>query len=461
MDITAKNMPTRNTAVYNKLAALFDEGTFAEFDAYQSLSDTLAGVVCGYGSVDCQLVFAFAQDEETEKGAMDTVSANKIAALYEKAIRCGAPVVGIYASAGSKITEGTSAASALGKLMKAMSRASGIIPQIAVIDGNCSGLAASAAAMSDVIIASKNAKYYVNPPIVLRKAGVEGAGSVESAAKSGIIDIVCDSTEEAVLTARKVLSLLPQNNNTGSVYAGEDDPERDSAAIADAKDAREILSAVCDSGSFVEFKKDCGSAVIGLAPIGSLVAGVVATDGGNITSADARKIASFVSFCDSFCIPVVTFVNSTGVEACDESAPIATDLAKLAMAYGSSDCAKITVITGKAYGAAFTVLGSKSLGADLVLARESAEISIMAPDAAVQFLFGEEIKADANPAEHRKELTEKWIESNASALGAAKNGDVDLIVSDAELRARVASALQMLWTTGDGSILKKHSKLPF
>jgi len=459
MDITAKNMPKRSDAVYEKITALFDEGTFAELDAYQSLGNDLAGVVCGYGSVDCQLVFAFAQDTDMQNGAIDSVSAAKISSLYEKAIRCGAPVVGIYASSGSKITEGITAASALGKVLKTMSRASGIVPQIAVIDGNCSRLAACAVSMSDVVIASKDAKFYVNPPVVLRAAGVTDAGSIESAAKNGVIDIVCDNSALAVAKAKEIITLLPQNNNTGSVYAGSDDPERDSAAIADAKDARELVNIVCDTNYFVELKKDCGTAVTGIAPIGSLVAGIVATNGDALTSADARKIASLVSLCDSFSIPVVTFVNSTGIDVSAENA--ASEIAKLAMAYGSSDCAKITVVTGKAYGAAFTVLGSKSLGADLVLALENAEISVMAPDSAVQFLFADEIKGSEDPKAKRAQLTEKWLTENASALSAAKCGEVDLVVSDAELRARVASALQMLWTPGDGNILKKHSKLPF
>lgn len=459
MDITAKNMPQRNSAVLEKISALFDEGTFAELDAYQSLGDDLAGVVCGYGSVDCQLVFAFAQDTDVKSGALDTISASKISALYEKAMRCGAPVVGIYASSGSKISQGITAASALGKLLKTMSKASGIIPQIAVIDGNCSGLAACAVSVCDVVIASKDAKFYVNPPVALRAAGIADAGSIESAAKNGVIDIVCDNSDLAIAKAKEIISLLPQNNNTGSVYAGSDDPNRDSGAIADAKDARELINIVCDTDYFIELKKDCATAITGIAPIGSLVAGIVATDGGAITAADARKIASLVSLCDSFSIPVVTFVNSTGIDISAENA--ASDIAKLAMAYGSSDCAKITVITGKAYGASFTLLGSKSLGADLVIARENAEISIMAPDSAVQFLFADEIKASDDPKGKRAEITEKWLVENASALAAAKCGEVDLIVSDAELRARVASALQMLWTPGDGNILKKHSKLPF
>lgn len=459
MDITAKNMPQRNGAVYEKITALFDEGTFAELDAYQSLGNDLASVVCGYGSVDCQLVFAFAQDTDMQNGALDSVSASKIASLYEKAIRCGAPVVGIYASSGSKITEGITAASALGKVLKTMSRASGIVPQIAVIDGTCSGLATCAVSICDVVIASKDAKFYVNPPVVLRAAGVENAGSIENAAKGGVIDIVCDDSASAVAKAKQIVTLLPQNNNTGSVYAGSDDPERDSEAIANASDARELVNIVCDTDYFVEFKKDCGKAVTGIAPIGSLVAGIVATNGDALTADDARKISSLVSLCDSFSIPVVTFVNSTGIDVSAENA--ASEIAKLAMAYGSSDCAKITVITGKAYGAAFTVLGSKSLGADLVIARESAEISIMAPDSAVQFLFADDIKADGDPKAKRAELTEKWLTENASALAAAKCGEVDLVVADAEIRARVASALQMLWTPGDGNILKKHSKLPF
>ena len=103
----------------------------------------------------------------------------------------------------------------------------------------------------------------------------------------------------------------------------------------------------------------------------------------------------------------------------------------------SASARKVTVITGEAYGTAYSVLGSKALGADFVLALDRAKISPMNPVSAVEFLgeVYDESKVD--------EIAAKWADENASPLEAAKKGYVDDIIEASELRARVASALEM------------------
>ena len=85
----------------------------------------------------------------------------------------------------------------------------------------------------------------------------------------------------------------------------------------------------------------------------------------------------------------------------------------------------------------------------------------MAPDAAVQFVYGEEIKAAEDSVAKRKELTEKWNSENACAEAAASKGDIDDVVSYELARAKIISAFMMLWAKADGKVLKKHTKLPF
>ena len=97
------------------LAALFDADTFVELGAftkrkfceYQGLEhdEELEGVICGYGALDGRLVYAFAQDSARMKGALDENHAKKICALYDLALRNGAPVVGIFDCAGADIFE--------------------------------------------------------------------------------------------------------------------------------------------------------------------------------------------------------------------------------------------------------------------------------------------------------------------------------------------------------------------
>lgn len=456
---------TREGSAYEKLSLLFDEGTFVELGAYLA-GKTYAGVVCGYGAVDGALTFAFAQAYDREKGAFGALESRKMTELYDQAKKCGAPVIGIFASAGAKIEEGSTALAAFGSLLKKISEVSGVVPQIAVIDGVCAGLSATAASMFDLVIAAEDAKFYICPPSVQKNAGVADAGSIQTAAANGIVDIVCPDSDSALAKARELVASIPQNNRAGLTYieAG-DDMNRATPELATATDAKEILASIADNGVYTLLKESCAPEVaIAIASLGSMTAGVVVNNrGAALTPKAARKIAQFITFCDNFSIPMVTLVNTTGIDASvdAENAPDAPEYARLAAAYAGATCAKVTAVIGKAYGAAFTLLGSRSVGADVVLASSTAEISVMEPDAAVQFLYGDEIKASDDPVTVRAEKKKMWVSEMASAQAAARAGEVDDVVAPDELRARIISACMMLWSKAEGDIRRKHSKLPF
>ena len=131
-------MDNKTTVGSDNIRSLFDAGTFVEIGAYvrSAMSeDTLDGLICGYGSIGGKLTFAFAQDMDRMKGALDEPGAKKLRALYDMALKNGAPVVGLFASAGAVVYDGTAALDAYGTWMRVVSDASGIVPQIAVICG--------------------------------------------------------------------------------------------------------------------------------------------------------------------------------------------------------------------------------------------------------------------------------------------------------------------------------------
>ncbi len=465
MGMDTKNTPSRDGTAHQKLAQLFDAGTLVELGAYVGDSE-YAGVVCGYGAVNDALTFAFAQDYSRNKGAIGEAEAKKIISLYELAKKNGAPVIGIFASAGAKVTEGNKTLAAFGQVLAKMTDASGIIPQIAVIDGVCAGLSAAAASLCDLVVASEGGKFYITPPSVLKSQGDADAGSIAEAAADGLIDVICPDADSAVAKAREIVAMLPQNNCQGLAFVeAGDDLNRPTPDAANAPDTAALIAMMADNGKFTELKHDnAPEAITALASVGAMTAGIVANaDGAPLTPGAARKIASFISFCDNFSIPVISLVNTCGIQLSKtaESAPYASELARLASAYAAATCPKVTAVVGKAYGAAFTLMGSKSIGADLVLALPGAEISIMEPDAAVQFIYGDEIKAAADPAALRQAKKDAWINGEGSVEAAAKAGEVDDIVEPAELRARIISACMMLWSKADGEIRRKHSKLPF
>ena len=438
-------MERTQTKGNHKIALLFDAGTFVETGAYikrAGCAEEYEGVICGYGSVDGKLTFAFVQDGDRMKGAFDATGAKKITALYKMAISAGAPVIGVFDSAGALVPEGSGVLSAYGQLLADISAASGVIPQISVISGSCTGLCAVAAGMFDVKLTVDSAKVYLT---------TEDDETPDA-------DVVCKSEDEAFAAARKLIVTLPSNNMDVACTTCADAAER--AIVADETDTCALISDICDAGSTVVLGEQYKDGMLtALATIGGVTVGIVATDraqnGGKLTHKGARRAAKLVNMCDSFGIPVLTLVDSEGIApkctACGVKA-----YGALSGAYASASCAKVTVVTGNAYGAAFTLLGSRAQGADLALALPESCISVMDPAAAVAFMYNDQITAEKS----RAEVEAEYKATKASAVAAAEKGDIDDIIPAEELRARICAALYMLQGKADGTPGRKHANLP-
>ena len=63
----------------------------------------------------------------------DRAHAEKIAEIYRLAIENGAPVMGIFDSAGAYLPEGIRALAGYSKVMNCAAKASGVIPQLSLI----------------------------------------------------------------------------------------------------------------------------------------------------------------------------------------------------------------------------------------------------------------------------------------------------------------------------------------
>lgn len=442
------------------IAALFDSGTFVETGAYMKRANgDMTGVVCGYGAIDGKLVYAFAQDSDRKKGAFDALQAGKIAMLYEMAMKNGAPVVGMFDSVGAVVCDGASAMSAYGKLLSVVSGASGVIPQIAVISGVCTGMAATVASMFDLTVTVKDQSLLsVNAPFIVGK----DVGSVDSVAQNGLSSIVAENEADANAKVARLIAMLPSNNAEGVMSEEITDDINRVVDVTD-KSSKEIVEAIADAEQFVEIGAEYAPEMLtGLISIGGVTCGVVANNkaekSGVITVDGAKKAAKLIGFCDSLSIPVITLTDSVGVEISKaaEDAALAAQLGKLAMAYATADTAKITVVTGKAYGAAFTLMGSKALGADMVYALPESEISVMDPASAVAFLWNDRITEKTT----RKDLEAEWKKTQASAEAAAADGSIDDVIAPAQLRQRICAAVYMLMMKNGGVPTRKHCNLP-
>ena len=421
----------------DSLSRLFDNGNYTEIGAHitrHADDSTPEGVVCGYGPIDGRLVFAFSQDASSLGGAFDSRSAKKIGNLYELALKSGAPVVGIFGCGGSVITEGSSLLSGLGKLFSCISLASGEIPQVALVNGACTGSLAVAASMFDLTVTVKGSE------LAFGSAFATEADS-SLAAENGVAAIEAENEAEGFAKLRSLISALPDSAECGPAFADETDLNRPTG-IADATDAKALIAAISDNSTFIElYEKLGGGITVGFAPLAGRYVGVVAAFG-EISAAGAKKATEFVSFCSTFSLPIVTLINSEGFEvsAKAEKEGIARAIAELAGAYRMSAGTKLSAVVGSACGAILPAIGTREGASDVSFALDSAIIAPMTPAKTVAFLMNDKITAEKS----REQLEAEWAKTEASAEKAAVNGDIDFIVTLDELRPRLCSALLML-----------------
>ena len=144
---------TSSAKGFGYLSKFFDDGIFTEIGALAKSSDTYAEAVAAHGTVNGVGIYAYAQNADFAGGAMSKAQAAKIKKLYDLALKTGEPVVTFYDSIGGRLSEGVDLLAAYGDVMKYSSNLSGVVPQIAVICGNCFGAQALIAACADIVIA--------------------------------------------------------------------------------------------------------------------------------------------------------------------------------------------------------------------------------------------------------------------------------------------------------------------
>ena len=429
------------------------------------------GVITGYGVIDGNLVYVYSQDASVLNGTVGEMHAKKISALYDLAMKTGAPVIGLVDCAGMRLQEATDALEAFGGIYLKQTMASGMIPQITAVFGTCGGGMAVVPALTDfTFIESKKGKMFVNSPNALDGNYTEKCDTASAEFQSketGLIDAV-ESEEEILAEIRQLIGLLPSNfEDNDSFEECTDDLNRACEDIAAcAGDTSLALSRIADNGIFFETKRDYGKDVVtGFLRVNGMTVGAVANrtevydaEGkkaeefdGTLSARGARKAAGFVKFCDAFEIPVLTLTNVTGFKAtlCNEKM-MAKSVGEMVHAFASATVPKVNVVIGKAFGSAYVTMNSKAVGADMVYAWPDAEIGMMDANQAAKIMY-----ADADAATIREKAAE-YKNLQSSPLSAAKRGYVDTIIEAADTRKYVIGAFEMLFTKREDRPVKKH-----
>ena len=476
-----------------RLAFLFDEGSFEEIDPFVTHRCTDFGmaeqkflgdsVVIGYGKVNGRLVFAFSQDFTVLGGSLSEVASNKICKAMDLAATTGIPFVGILDSGGARIQEGADSLKAYGEIFTRNTIYSGTIPQISVIVGPTAGGAVYSPAITDFVFMVKGIgqSYITGPEVVKTVTGEEISleelgGAMVNATKSGNAHFAVDTEQECFQLVRKLLSFLPQSYQELPPFEDTgDNPQRTDEELlhivpdspVKPYDMKRVITKVVDNGDFLEVHhRFARNFIVGFARIGGHSAGILAQQPlhlAGVLDIDASDKASrFVRFCDCFNIPLVTFVDVPGyMPGTDqEFRGIIRHGAKLLFAYSEATVPKISVITRKAYGGAYIAMSSKGLRGDICYAWPTAEIAVMGPEGATNIIYRAEIAKSEKPEETREKLIQEYRDKFANPYVAAARGYIDDVIDPRETRPKIIKALEMLKNKKVINPPKKHSNIP-
>jgi acetyl-CoA/propionyl-CoA carboxylase carboxyl transferase subunit len=465
--MTASEVGQDHRSPLVRLSRLLDKGFTPITDSDEST------VMAARGCINGDPVVTYCTDGSRMGGSLGLDDARRIVAAIDTARHEGLPVVGLWHSGGAKLAEGVRSMHGVGQVFAAMTRASGVIPQVSVILGPAAGAAAYGPALTDVVIMAPQGKLFITGPQVVQsvtgeKIDMEGLGGAEAHSKrSGVAHVVTTSEEEAMRRARRITGLLARRGriDVEHVTAGRDLMALLPESRRRAYDVRPIVAELLDAQEYDELSPRWARNIsTGLGRIGGGTVGVVANNplyrGGCLDSLSAEKAARFVRMCNAFGIPLLVLVDVPGYlpGVREEWGGVVRRGAKLLHAFAEAVVPRVTVVLRKAYGGAYIAMNSRSLGATAVYAWPGSEVAVMGAPAAVDVLYRRRLAAAVTGSE-RDALRLELIDEHSRTAGGIDRGlelgVVDAVIEPCETRPRVAAAL-----ASSNGVRGNHGNIP-
>ena len=400
----------------------------------------------------------------------------KLASGAKAAFDHRVPLVVHLNSTGAPPDSGVEALHGWGSAAKELTRCSGVVPTVICVHQTALAGSALLLGLVDFVIMVKDSYTYVSGPRMVQEfTGVPVdqetlGGSGKHAQTSGVASFVVPDGEAADELIEELLSLIPGDSSSLPQQLPTNDPTNRQLhgiekAIPESTtgsyDVRDILREVFDDGILTEIRKEWATNLVtAFATIGSNAVGVVANQpqslAGTLDIAASQKGARFVSFCDAFNIPIVTFVDTPGFQPGKdlEWRGMIRHGAQLAFAYAQATVPRICVTLRKSYGGAYIVMDSKYMGNDLSISWPSAEIAVMGAKGAVEILHR---KASDD---ERENLEAEYVQRLLNPYIAAERGSVDMVINPAATREKVFAALQPLLTKREKLQKRHHDNTP-
>jgi len=474
-----------------RINKLLDPGSFEELDLlrrpYESgypgeETGKGDGVVTGFGTISGRPVTVWSQDATVMGGTVGTVHARKITMIMENALQARTPIVGIFDSEGIRAHDAVQYPDFYSPASMAyfQTLASGVIPKISLVMGQCTSEMSIVANLSDFVFMVRNTSFmHLAPP----PAGIDGqtlGDAWKVQAKVGPCDVLADNEEDCLAKCRQLISLLPSNNLEMPPRADTgDDPHRREEEILDVVPLNtakpfsmyKLISLIIDKGELFEIKRNFAQNLItGFARLDGHPVGLLASNpqfkGGCMNLDAADKMSRFVRFCDAFNIPLIWVADSPAflpaVE--EERRGLIRHGSRMLMANSEATVPRITIAVRKHFGGGRLSFPGPFLGSDVSIAWPTVEPGLMSAEGAVGIMYRKELSAIKDEAA-RKEKESARIEEVKWCLDMLVRESNEKIIDPRDTRPFLIDALKWLRNRQDALLAdqdlppKKHENI--
>ena len=457
--------------VRERIEKLLDPDTFDEVGllVHSDLPDAedqtpADGKVCGFGRIDGRLVFVGGDDVTVKAGAGGRMGVKKAHKWDGIAAQQGYPLIHLGDAGGARLPDIMGSAGMMSMTYPIQGEARDRrVPLIATIMGECYGGPSWIAAISDIVIQVKEKGIMaVAAPRILEVATKEISTPEElggwelHARKTGQVDLFAEDEEDCLRLVRHTLSYFPNNCDEAPPVKPCDIPPDERAEILydvvpsspkRGYDMHNAIKIIFDPDSMLELKPYYdGSLITCLARLDGHVVGVLANNpmvnAGAMGPGACEKGTAFLCLCDSFNMPLV-FLHDTpgflvGKAAEDQKMPL--KIMQFIQALQKSTVPRMSVVMRKSYGMAHCNMSGGGMGSDMLMAWPTADVSFMAPDVAVNVVFGGKMKGMEMTEELKKQFYDELVRGS-EPWKAAGLGFIDKIIDPADTRKELIRAL--------------------
>ncbi len=478
-DAVARRRKTKQRTARENVEDLCDPGSFAEYGSLvlaarrkkHSVEELTKrtpadGLIAGLGRVNGNLFddenarcVIMSYDYTVLAGTQGKMNHKKKDRMFELAEKWRLPIVFFAEGGGGRPgdTDIPFSANLHTPAFNLFAKLSGLAPIVGITSGRCFAGNAVILGCCDVIIATANSTIGMGGPAMIEGGGLgvfrpEEVGPVSVQSPNGVIDVVVEDEEEAVVVAKQYLSYFQ-----GPVEDWECPDQRLlRRAIPEDRlriyDVRTVIETMADTGSVLELRKEFGLGMVtALVRIEGRPVGIVANNpihlAGAIDSDGSDKAARFMQLCDAYDIPLVflcdTPGNMVGPEA--EKTALVRHCCRLNVIGANVTVPTFTIVLRKGYG-----LGAQGMAGGgfhspfFTISWPTGEFGGMGLEGAIKLGFRDELMAIEDPDARmaRYEELVAGMYAQGKAINAASLFELDNVIDPTDTRDWIMAGLR-------------------